>query len=70
MTLRRKLQIARIKSRIKDCEADRCWLFSMLTDSKVNLASISERIAENEKDLRVLSRDLRNLEKLESEESA
>jgi hypothetical protein len=55
---------------MKDCEADRRWLFRMLTTSQVNLAWISERIAENEKDLRILSRELRELERLEAEESA
>jgi len=42
----------------------------MLATSQVNLAWISERVAENEKDLRILSRQLRDLETLESEESA
>jgi hypothetical protein len=68
--LRRRLQIERIKSRINDCEADRRWLLRMLATSQVNLAWISERLAENEKDLRILSRQLRDLETLESEESA
>jgi hypothetical protein len=68
--LRRTLQIERIKSRINDCEADRRWLLRMLANSQVNLAWISERVAENEKDLRILSRQLRDLEALESEESA
>ncbi len=70
VNLRRKLRIERIKARIRDCEADRQWLFKMLTTSQVNLAWISERFAETEKDLRILSRDLRDLERLESEESA
>ena len=70
VNLRRRLEIERIKSRIKDCEADRRWLLRMLTTSHVNLAWISERVAENEKDLRILSRQLRTLETLESEESA
>jgi hypothetical protein len=70
VNLRRRLQIERINSRMKDCEADRRWLFRMLTTSQVNLAWISERIAENEKDLRILSRELRELERLEAEESA
>jgi len=42
----------------------------MLATSQVNLAWISERVAKNEKDLRILSRQLRDLETLESEESA
>jgi len=70
VNLRRRLQIERIKSRIKDCEADRRWLFGMLTTSQVNLAWISEKVAENEKDLRILSRQLRDLEQLELGESA
>lgn len=70
MNLRRTLEIERIKSRIKDCEADRLWLLRMLATSQVNLVWISERVAENETDLRILSRQLRSLEMLESEESA
>ena len=70
MNLRRRSQIEKIKSRIKECEADRVWLLSMLTTTGANLAWVSERIEENEKDLRLLSRDLRNLEMLESQESA
>jgi hypothetical protein len=42
----------------------------MVATSQVNLAWISEFAAENEKDLRILSRQLRELETLESEESA
>lgn len=60
----------RIKSRIRECEADRDWLLTMLTKTQVNLAWISERLSQNDKDLRLLTRDLRNLEKRESEESA
>ena len=70
VNLRRTQQIERIKSRIKDCEADRKWLFRMLQTSQVNLAWISDRAAENDKDLRILLRQLRDLEALESEESA
>lgn len=70
VNLRRKLEIERIKSRIKDCEADRRWLLRMVATSQVNLAWISKRVDENEKDLRVLSRQLQHLETLESEESA
>lgn len=60
----------RIRSRIRECEADRDWLLTMLTKTQVNLAWISERLSQNDKDLRLLTRDLRNLEKRESEESA
>jgi len=60
----------RVKSRLEECEADRRWLLRMLTTSQVNLAWISEKIADNEKDLRILSRELRSMERLESEESA
>jgi hypothetical protein len=42
----------------------------MLTSSQVNLAWVSEKVAENEKDLRILSRELRAMERLEREESA
>lgn len=70
MNLRRTLEIERIKSGIRDCEADRRWLLRMVATSQVNLAWISEFAAENEKDLRILSRQLRELETLESEESA
>jgi aminoglycoside phosphotransferase len=69
VNFRRRLQIEQIKSRIKECEADRQWFLRRLTTG-VNLAWISEKIAENEKDLRVLSRQLRELERLELEESA
>ena len=54
----------------KECEADRQWLFKLISTSQVNLAWISERFAQTEKDLRILSRELRDLERLESEESA
>jgi hypothetical protein len=60
----------RVKARVKECEADRRWLLRMLTTSQVNLAWVSEKIADNEKDLRILSRELRDMERLESEESA
>ena len=70
MDLRRRLRMERIKSRIKECEADRQWLFKLISTSQVNLAWISERFAQTEKDLRILSRELRDLERLESEESA
>jgi len=70
VNLRRTLEIERIKSRIKDCEADRRWLLGMLATSQVNLAWISERVAENGKNLRILWRQLSTLETLESEESA
>ena len=69
MNLRRRQQINQIKSRIKECEADRRWFLRLLTTG-VNLAWISERVAENERDLRVLSRQLRELERLELEDSA
>jgi aminoglycoside phosphotransferase len=69
VNLRRRLQMAQIKSRIKECEEDRQWFLRRLTTG-VNLAWISEKVAENEKDLRVLSRQLRELERLELEESA
>jgi hypothetical protein len=69
VNLRRRLQIDQIKSRIKECEADRRWSLRLLTTG-VNLAWISEMVAENERDLRVLSRQLRELERLELEESA
>jgi len=68
--LRRRLRMERIKFRIKECEADRQWLFKLISTSQVNLAWISERFAQTEKDLRILSRELRDLERLESEESA
>ena len=70
MNSRRQFQMERIKSRIRECEADRDWLLTMLTKTQVNLAWISERLSQNDKDLRLLTRDLRNLEKRESEESA
>jgi hypothetical protein len=69
VNLRRRLQIKQINSRIKECEADRRWFLRLLTTG-VNLAWISEMVAENERDLRVLSRQLRELERLELEESA
>jgi len=69
VNLRRRLQINQINSRIKECEADRRWFLRLLTTG-VNLAWISERVAENERDLRVLSRQLRELERLELEDSA
>ena len=70
MNTRRQFQMERIRSRIKECEADRDWLLTMLTRAQVNLAWISERLAQNEKDLRLLTRDLRNLEQREFEEPA
>jgi hypothetical protein len=70
VNLRRRQQMERVRSRIEECEADRRWLLRMLTLSQVNLAWVSEKVAENEKDLRILSRELRAMERLEREESA
>jgi hypothetical protein len=68
VNLRRKLQIARIQSQIEECAEERRRILAMLTSSQVNLEWAADRMAEIQKDLRILSRDLEAQRKLESEE--
>ena len=59
----RPFKIAAIRARIEFCEAERRQILWMVTRSQVDLAWISERMDCNQKDLRLLHRDLEALEK-------
>jgi hypothetical protein len=68
MDTRHRFKITAIKSRIEFCEAEHRRLLRMLeSNAAVNLAWISERMEQVERDLRFLFRDLRREEELEDE---
>jgi hypothetical protein len=68
MNPRREFKISGIKTRIEFCEAERRHLLRMVTTAQVNLAWVSERMDSIQKDLRLLSRDLKVQDRLEFEE--
>jgi hypothetical protein len=62
-------KIAAIRERMEFCEAERHQLMRMLTNSRVNLAWITERMERVERDLQIFFRDLqREEERLASDQ--
>ena len=67
MDHRHKFKIAAIKAQLEFREAEHRLLLTMVTASQVNLAQAAERIDRIQRDLRLLSHDLEEQERLESE---
>ena len=67
MDSRHTFKITAIRARIELCEAERRRILNMMTNSQVDLAWISERMDNIQKDLRLLHRDLEAQEKRSDE---
>ena len=68
MDYRRRGRIAALKARLEICEAERRKLLMVLTTTGANLARISWRAEELEKEFRRLTNELKVLEISETED--